>query len=58
MSTWYATSPDGLHWTMAAEALTASAGTWHARGARVTDVLHADGKWWALFDGRRSAEEN
>lgn len=58
MSTWYATSADGLVWTMAAEALSVTPGSWHARGARVTDVLEVDGSWWALFDGRRSAAEN
>ena len=58
MSTWYATSQDGLAWTLVGEALRPVAGTWDARGARVTDVLEQDGRWWALYDGRRSAEEN
>lgn len=58
MSTWYATSDDGLCWTMLTEALTPTPGSWHARGARVTDVLQVDGRWWALFDGRRSAAQN
>jgi hypothetical protein len=58
MSTWYATSEDGLAWTLAAEALRPTADTWFARGTRITDVVAADGRWWALFDGRRSAEEN
>jgi hypothetical protein len=58
MSTWYATSPDGLAWTMVSEALAPVADTWDARGTRIADVLHADGHWWALYDARRSAEEN
>jgi hypothetical protein len=32
--------------------------TWYGRGTRIADVVVADGRWWALFDGRRSAEEN
>jgi hypothetical protein len=58
MSTWYATSGDGLAWTLVAEALRPLADTWDARGTRVTDVLYEDGRWWAFYDGRRSAEEN
>jgi hypothetical protein len=58
MSTWYATSDDGLAWTMVAEALRPVAGTWCARGVRVSDVVRTNGHWWALFDGRRSAAEN
>lgn len=58
MSTWYATSADGLSWTMVAEALRPTPETWDARGVRVADVLREDGRWWAFYDGRRSAEEN
>jgi hypothetical protein len=58
MSTWFATSDDGLIWTMIAEALAPEADTWDARGARVADVVAFEGRWWALYDGRRSAEEN
>jgi hypothetical protein len=58
MSTWYATSEDGLAWTMVGEALRPSPDTWQARGARVADVIPVDGRWWALYDGRRTAEEN
>src|SRR4051794_15205944 len=58
MTTWYATSEDGLGWTMVGEALQPVLETWDARGARIADVLRADGRWWALYDGRRSAEEN
>jgi len=58
MTTWYATSDDGLEWTMVGEALTPVAGTWDARGTRIADVIEDAGRWWALYDGRRSAEEN
>jgi hypothetical protein len=58
MSSWYATSDDGLVWTMVGEALRPVPDTWQARGVRVADVLHVDGRWWAIYDGRRSAEEN
>jgi hypothetical protein len=58
MSTWYATSADGLAWELGAEALQPVADTWDGRGTRVADVLRVDGRWWALYDGRRSAEEN
>jgi len=58
MTTWYATSADGLDWRMQAEALRPAPDTWDARGARVSDVIELDGRWWALYDGRRSAEEN
>jgi hypothetical protein len=58
MSTWYATSPDGLDWTMVAEALRPVPDSWDARGVRVADVVRVGERWWALYDGRRSAEEN
>lgn len=58
MSSWYATSADGLDWAIGGEALRPLPDTWHARGVRVTDVVHEGGQWWALYDGRRSAEEN
>lgn len=58
MTSWYATSPDGISWSMAGAALVPTAGTWDARGTRITEVLHRDGVWWALYDGRASAAEN
>jgi hypothetical protein len=58
MTTWYATSPDGLDWTMRGEALGPVADSWDARGTRIADVGQINGRWWALYDGRRSAEEN
>jgi hypothetical protein len=58
MTTWYATSSDGLEWEMKCPALTPQPDTWDARGTRIASVLQRDGRWWALYDGRRSAEEN
>ena len=58
MSSWYATSTDGLSWELQGEALAPVAGSWDARGARLADVAHFQGRWWALYDGRRSAAEN
>jgi hypothetical protein len=58
MSTWYAISDDGLAWSLVSEALRPIADTWFARGTRIADVVPTGGRWWALFDGRRSAEEN
>lgn len=58
MTTWYATSSDGLAWTMVAEALRPDPGSWQARGTRISHVSPRDGRWWAIYDGRRTAEEN
>lgn len=58
MSTWYATSPDGVDWTWNAVALAGREGAWDARGARVTSVLPVAGGLLASYDGRASAEEN
>lgn len=58
MSTWYFESADGLAWMAGAEALAPVPDTWAARGTRVADVRFDDGRWWALYDARRSAEEN
>jgi hypothetical protein len=55
MSTAYATSRDGEHWTWHGTVLAGRPGAWDARGARVTSVL-PDGR--AAYDGRASAEEN
>lgn len=58
MSTWYATSADGLAWATPREALAPVPETWDARGTRVAAVRRESGRWWAIYDGRRSAEEN
>ncbi len=58
MTTAYATSVDGLAWTVETTALRPGEG-WDRRGARITAVLpDDDGSWWALYDGRASAAEN
>ncbi len=57
MSTWYATSDDGLTWRLRAEVLRGRSGSWDARGARVTAVLDPDGDVF-LYDGRASAADN
>jgi hypothetical protein len=54
MSTQRWTGPDGWSWTPEATVLTGRAGTWDARGARVTAVV--DG--FLAYDGRASAAEN
>jgi hypothetical protein len=58
MTSWYATSTDGLRWNLTGAALAPVAGSWDARGTRIADVVEDGGQWWALYDGRRSAEEN
>src|SRR5262249_44408817 len=39
MSTWYATSPDGVDWTWRGSMLNPRPGHWDARGVRLTSVL-------------------
>ncbi|WP_432524905.1 hypothetical protein [Kineococcus sp. SYSU DK006] len=55
MSTAYATSDDGLTWTWHGTVLAPRAGTWDARGTRLTTFL-PDGR--AAYDGRASAAED
>lgn len=55
MSTLYATSDDGIGWTVHGTVLSGRRGTWDARGARITTILR-DGR--AAYDGRASAQEN
>ncbi|HYI55266.1 MAG TPA: hypothetical protein VEX57_14965 [Microlunatus sp.] len=57
MWTAYATSVDGLSWTVEREVLRPSPGTWDARGARVTAVLTSE-PLTVLYDGRATAEAN
>jgi hypothetical protein len=58
MSTWFATSDDGLKWDLVGPALEPGAG-WDRRGVRVTSVVPSgSGRWWATYDGRASAAEN
>ena len=58
MSTHYGTSTDGLTWQLHGAALAGTPGTWDQRGARVADVVGADGRWLAYYDGRATKEEN
>jgi hypothetical protein len=58
MSTWYATSPDGIDWTWRGVALAPTPGSWNARGTRISAVLPTDGALLACYDGRATAEEN
>lgn len=55
MSTAYATSADGLEWKWHGTVFGPRAGTWDARGARLTAIL-PDGR--AAYDGRATKEEN
>jgi hypothetical protein len=55
MRTAHAAGADGLDWAWHGTVLEGRAGTWDARGARVTAVL-PDGR--ASYDGRATKEEN
>jgi hypothetical protein len=57
MSTWLATSDDGLDWQLQGEVLAPRAREWDSRGARVTAILSFD-PLTVLYDGRASAEQN
>jgi hypothetical protein len=57
MTTWYATSADGLDWRMEREVLAPRAGHWDARGARVTAILE-ESPLRVLYDGRATAAQN
>ena len=58
MSTWYATSPDGVDWTWRGSVLNPRPGQWDARGVRLTSVLTVADGLVASYDGRASASEN
>jgi hypothetical protein len=57
MSTWHATSDDGLVWRHGREVLRGRAGEWDARGARATAVVSLS-PLTMLYDGRPTAEAN
>ena len=58
METRYATSDDGLVWSVGGVALARRPGEWDARGARVAAV-HLDGdRTVAYYDGRATAAQN
>jgi hypothetical protein len=58
MSTWYATSPDGVAWAWQGVALAGRPGAWDARGVRVSAVLPTAEGLVAAYDGRATAGEN
>lgn len=58
MSTWYATSGDGVDWTWQDAVLTGRSGMWDARGVRVSSVLPYGDGLLAAYDGRATAAEN
>jgi hypothetical protein len=58
MTTEYATSPDGVHWTWRGTALAGRPGEWDARGVRVSSVRVDGDEITAAYDGRATAGEN
>jgi hypothetical protein len=58
MTTEYATSLDGVHWTWRGTALAGRPGQWDARGVRVSSVQVAGDTIIAGYDGRATAGEN
>jgi len=58
MSTWHATSPDGIVWEWRGVALAPRPGHWDARGVRVSAVVPTPTGIVATYDGRASAAEN
>jgi hypothetical protein len=58
MTTEYATSPDGVHWTWRGTALAPRAGQWDARGVRVSSVRVDGDEITVAYDGRATAGEN
>ncbi|MEU8818316.1 hypothetical protein [Actinoplanes sp. NPDC048796] len=58
MTTEYATSPDGVHWTWRGTALAGRPGQWDARGVRVSSVQVVGDEITVAYDGRATAGEN
>lgn len=58
MQTWYGESVDGLAFEALRPALLPTAGSWDARGARLTSIWQDGDTWQATYDGRASAGEN
>jgi hypothetical protein len=58
MTTEYATSPDGVHWTWRGTALAPRPGEWDARGVRVSSVRVDGDEITVAYDGRATAAEN
>jgi hypothetical protein len=58
MSTWYATSADGLDWNWRGPVLRGRPGCWDARGVRVSAVVVTGDTVEVTYDGRATAAEN
>jgi len=58
MTTDYATSPDGVHWTWQGTVLAPRPGEWDARGVRVSSVRVEGDEITVAYDGRATAAEN
>ncbi len=58
MWTDFATSRDGIDWTMHGPALQPTPGRWDQRGARVTAIIERGDEMVAFYDGRATAGEN
>lgn len=58
MSTWYATSTDGLDWNWRGPVLQGRPGRWDARGTRVSAVTVTGDTIEVTYDGRATAAEN
>ena len=58
MTTWYATSPDGVQWTWRGTVLAGRPGEWDARGVRVSSVRVEHDEITVAYDGRATAGEN
>lgn len=49
---WYATSPDGYHWTEKGQALSrGDAGAWDAGSVFTPNILVAEGRYWLFYTG-------
>ena len=58
MWTAFATSDDGIDWTLQGPALQPSPGRWDQRGTRVTSIIERGDAVIAFYDGRANAAEN
>jgi hypothetical protein len=58
MWTEFATSEDGIDWTLDGPALQPSPDRWDQRGTRVTSIIERGDRVVAFYDGRASGAEN
>lgn len=58
MWTEFATSADGIDWTVHGPALQPTPGRWDQRGTRVTAIIERGDEVVAFYDGRATAAEN